>query len=127
MYRTRSGYPSEAWGERDPDDARRSAQLQCAIARSVLGAARSVGVPVEPRCEESLFAVERWCTGAGTAAEVRSAAREVMLRRLEVFNDPDALGAWRRRICDAVLRACDEAREALDGSPLERTSQTSVF
>ncbi len=122
MYRARD---ERGWGgapaDHDHDDARRSTLVQCAIARSVFRAARAAGVPPEPSCEESLHVVEQWCRGRATAIDVRNAAREVVLRRMELGDVPTPCV----KMCDAVLRACDEAQEALDGNPLERPSQVS--
>jgi hypothetical protein len=125
MFRSESGSRSGPWCAGSDDD-RRGALVQCAVARSVLSAARGAGVPLDPTCEESLSVIERWCEGDATAAEVRTATREVTLRRLEVDEARDAAGRWRRRMCDEVLRACNAAREAFDGNPLERTSKMSM-
>lgn len=125
MTRTRTDAWSDSWAD-SSESARRSVQVLCAIARSVLGGALGAGVPLDPCCEEALHVVERWCRGDASDADVRRAAREVTLRRVEFATACDGAGLWRRRVCDAVLRACDEAREALEGSARERVSQMSV-
>lgn len=127
MFRSGSGSREEVWRTSSPDDARRGALVQCAVARSVMAAARGAGVALDTTCEESLCVVERWCQGDATAAEVRTAAREVMLLQLGVAEERDALRAWRQRMYEEVLRACDDARDSLDGSPLERPSQMSTI
>ncbi len=92
-----------------------------------MAAARGAGVALEPTCEESLCVVERWCQGDATAAEVRTAAREVMLLQIDVRGEGDPLRRWRERMYEEVLRACDDARDSFDGNPLERTSQMSMI
>ena len=92
-----------------------------------MAAARGAGVPLDTTCEESLLVVERWCQGDATAAEVRTAAREVLLLQLEQREEAESLRLWRQRMYAEVLRACDDARDAFDGSPLERTSKMSMI
>ncbi len=124
MARTRSDAQRDSWFDAS-SSARRSAQVLCAVARSVLGGARGAGVTLDRCCDEALLVVERWCRGEASDLEVRDAARAVMLRSAEVM-PLDASGRWRRRACDAVLRACDEVGAAPEGGVRERPSQLCV-
>ena len=124
MARTRSDAQRDSWSDAS-EQARRSAQVLCAVARSVLGGARGAGVTLDRECDEALIVVERWGHGDASEAEVRDAARAVTLRRADA-SAIDTSGRWRRRACDAVLRACDEVGAAPEGGARERVSLVGV-